>query len=186
MDINVALFYFINHTLENPVFNIIMPSITNIGGFIGIILILFLIIIFAHLKNNKRLRNIALLALISLLVSGIFVVFVKNLIHEPRPFVSLADVHLLIMENDPNSFPSGHTASTFSVVMIFVLNMKKIFKKYYIAISIITVVFAFLIAFSRVYVGVHYPSDVIVGGIIGTVMALLVNKVNEVLSIIKF
>ena len=185
MDINISLFYFINHSLENPIFNNIMPLITNIGGFVGMVIILIAIIVYAHFKKKNTLKKIATLALIACLVSDIFVVLLKNFIHEPRPFVNLDNVHLLIGESDPNSFPSGHTTTTFSIITIFVLNMKKLFKTHYKSINIALMIFALLIPFSRIYVGVHYPFDVLAGGIIGFCGAFLINKLNEVLNIKK-
>ncbi|MEQ8196949.1 MAG: phosphatase PAP2 family protein, partial [Clostridiaceae bacterium] len=68
------------------------------------------------------------------------------------------------------SFPSGHTGSSFAAAVIFFLTLPK---KY----GIPAMVLAFLIGLSRLYLGVHYPSDVISGAIIGTIIALTVHKI---------
>lgn len=176
---NVALFNFINHSLQNPVFDSVLPIVTHFGGFEFLLVLLIVIILYAHFKNKKTLRKFTVLALIALLFSGIMVFILKHLIHEPRPFVSLADVHLLVVEDDPLSFPSGHTTSTLAVVTFLILNMKELAKKHYKIIDVLLVIFAVMIPFSRIYVGVHYPADVIAGAIVGIVGALIVNHFKD-------
>lgn len=176
---NVALFNFINHNLQNSVFDSVLPIVTHFGGFEFLLVLLIVIILYAHFKNKKTLRKFTILALIALLFSGLMVFILKHLIHEPRPFVSLADVHLLVVEDDPLSFPSGHTTSTLAVVTFLILNMKELAKKHYKIIDVLLVIFAVMIPFSRIYVGVHYPADVIAGAIVGIVGALIVNHFKE-------
>lgn len=186
MDINVDLFNFFNHSFQNQILDSIMPIFTHFGGFKFLILILIIVILYSHLKRNRTIKRIAVLTLIALLFSGLIAVILKHMIHEPRPFVSLDNVHLLISEDDPFSFPSGHTASTFAVVTFLVLNMKKLAKKHYKIINVLLVIFVVLIPFSRMYVGVHFPGDVLAGGIIGIVCAVLINHFkSQILSIIK-
>ena len=114
-----------------------------------------------------------------MLFSALIVFCLKNLINEPRPFATLDNVNLLITENDPCSFPSGHSASTLSVVTFFIMNMKDLVKKHYLIVDIALVVFAAVIPFSRIYVGVHYPFDVLAGVIIGIFCALVVNRFGD-------
>jgi undecaprenyl-diphosphatase len=182
-DVNVNLFYFFNHDIHNPILNTTMPFITHVGGFIWMVVIVVAIILYAKLKNKDTLKRIAVLALVALLFSDIIVLCIKHLVNEPRPFVSLNNVNLLIVEEDPFSFPSGHASSTLSVVTVFVLNMRELFKKHYRLINIAMIVFALVILFSRVYVGVHYPIDVVCGAIIGIITALIVNRYkNDILG----
>ncbi|WP_405294736.1 phosphatase PAP2 family protein [Methanobrevibacter sp.] len=184
MDINLELFYFFNHNLQNPIFDAVMPVITHFGGFKVLVVVLIVIIFYAHLKGKKTLRRITILALIAFLCSDLVTAILKNLVNEPRPFVSLDNVHLLITEDDPLSFPSGHSTSTLSVVTFYILNMKELAKKHYKLIDIALVIFALVIPFSRLYVGVHYPFDVLAGAIIGIIGALVVNRYKN--KIIKF
>ena len=185
-NINVELFQFFNHSLENPFFNAFMPFITHFGGFIWLVVIMLLVIGYAWIKNKQSLRKIAILTLIALLFSDLIVFCIKHLINAPRPFISLSNVNLLIAENDPYSFPSGHVTSTFSVVTFFILNMKELAKKHYMLADIALIIFAIVIMFSRVYVGVHYPGDVLAGAIIGICGAFIINRFkDEILSIIK-
>ena len=185
-DINIDLFFFFNHNLINPFFDAIMPVITGTGGFICLCLFLILLILFSKFTKRETLKRIAVLALIALLFSDIIAAILKNLIQEPRPFVSLDNVHLLISENDPCSFPSGHATSTVSVVTIFVLNMKELVKKHYLIVDILLIVFAIVIPFSRMYVGVHYPFDVLAGIIIGLFGAFVINRYKtRILNFLK-
>ena len=174
-DINLDLFYFFNHSLQNPFFDFIMPAITDLGGFVVLCLILVIIIIYSVFFKKETLKKIAVLTLFTLLFSGLIAVLVKHLIHEPRPFAVLDNVRLLIMENDPLSFPSGHSASTFAVVSFLILNMKKLSRHYKI-IDLCLIIFAVIIPFSRMYVGVHYPLDVLAGCLLGIISALIVNR----------
>lgn len=186
MSINVDLFYFFNHNLQNPILDCLLPIITHFGGFKVLAVVLIAVIVYAHLKKKETLKRITILALIAFLFSDIITAILKHLIHEPRPFVSLDNVRLLIVENDPLSFPSGHTTSTWSVVTFFVLNMKELAKRHYILIDVALILFALVIPFSRMYVGVHYPGDVLAGAVIGIIGAVLINHYKwKILDIIK-
>lgn len=176
MSVNVDLFYFFNHNFQNSIFDNIMPIVTHFGGFKVLVVVLIVIIFYAHLKGKKTLRRLTILALIAFLCSDIVTAILKHVIREPRPFVSLDNVRLLISENDPLSFPSGHTTSTLSVVTFYILNMKDLVKKHYMIIDAVLVIFAIVIPFSRMYVGVHYPGDVLAGAVIGIIGALIINK----------
>ena len=94
---------------------------------------------------------------------------------EDRPFKALGHVHQLVSPTEPNSFPSGHTSSTFSVVTVLVNQLWQ--RKVLVGILII---FSLLLAFSRVYCGVHYPLDVFVGAMVGILSGILVLKIVNV------
>ena len=111
-NVNVDLFYFFNHNFQNPIFDAVMPIVTHFGGFKVLIVVLIAIIAYAHLKDKKTLKRITMFALFAFLCSDVVTAILKHLIMEPRPFVTLDNVRLLIVETDPLSFPSGHTTST--------------------------------------------------------------------------
>jgi undecaprenyl-diphosphatase len=149
-----------------------MPSITNFGSIIAWGLICGLLFIFGG-ENSKK---VAILGLTALFISNVAVFVLKYLIAEPRPFLALSNVDLLAPESEIYSFPSGHTASSFAVATV--IGLKDSFmvrgKKYRLIYPLLA--FASIIGFSRIYIGVHYPLDVVFGAIIGSICALIVFK----------
>ena len=94
----------------------------------------------------------------------------KNIIARPRPYTWDGYASILMIEQQSDkSFPSGHTVALFEMALCVAYSTKGRGKKW----GIIAYVFAFVIAFSRLYVGVHYPTDVIGGIIIGTIDGIL-------------
>ncbi len=164
--INTSLFNFINHGLENPVFDAIMPAITELSSFVFVTIFLIIVFLIAKFKNKEEIKNIILICIISVLFVGLITVIIKYIVNEPRPFMELSNVHLLVVEDDLRSFPSGHTATVFSLITCLILNIKG-YVKHYKAVSCLLILYGIIIGFSRIYVGVHYPIDVIFGAAIG-------------------
>ena len=173
MNLNTEIFYLINNNMSNPICDLLMPPFTNLGGFAGLlILCLLAILIFRHYGKNRYLE-ISKLCLYALLISAGIVLCLKLGIVENRPFKTLSNVHQLVVPTEPNSFPSGHTSSTFSVVTVLVDQ----FRQNRILVCVL-IIFGVLLAFSRVYCGVHYPLDVFVGAMVGILSGILVLKVK--------
>ena len=133
------------------------------GGFFWIALcILFLIF--------KKTRKIGIVMAIAIIVNALLVnVCVKNMVARVRPYDAFDDIIRLIGIQSDYSFPSGHTSVAFSSVMAMQLAFEKKQKKY----VIVAWVLAFMIGFSRLYLGVHYPSDVLGGALIGMLSAVI-------------
>ena len=93
-------------------------------------------------------------------------VFLKNLIAGPRPFMMDNSVTLLIPEPSEYSFPSGHTANSFAAAVVICA--------YFRRAGIAALVMAATIAFSRMYLFVHYPTDILGGIALGTLDACIV------------
>ena len=106
-----------------------------------------------------------------------FCVVLKNLIARPRPCWIDTSVELLIKVPKGYSFPSGHTSSSFSAAIVFFAMLP-----WWIGIP--SLLFAVLIAFSRLYLGAHYPSDVICGAILGIIFGIV--AVGSVSLLIRF
>lgn len=169
MTLNIDLFYFINGTLHNQLLDSIMPIFTNAGSFACLVLLSILaVIISKHYKKDKCLE-IAKLCLYALLLSGAIVACLKLTFHSPRPYMVLDNARQLTVPSEPNSFPSGHSSSTFSIVTVLVWKLRE--NKALIALLIL---FAFLIGFSRIYIGMHYPFDVFVGATVGIISGVVV------------
>ncbi len=177
---NDILFYFINRGLENSFFNFLMPAITDFGSYIAMGIICVLLYIF----GGENTRKVALLGLAALLVANVAVYFLKFIVAEPRPFLVLPNVDLIVSETEIYSFPSGHSTSSFAVMMVIGLKYRLYIKgkTYRLIYPLLT--FASLIAFSRIYIGVHYPLDVLFGAILGILSAILVIKLGWDNSII--
>jgi len=174
-NLNVILFYMINNGMDNSTFDFIMPLITNFGSFIAWAVICGILFVFGGQKGRK----VALLGLAALFISNVSVYLLKYIIAEPRPFLTLAHVDLLVPENEVYSFPSGHTASSFAVAAVIGLKYKLNLQGRRYSLIYPLIIFAGVIGFSRIYIGVHYPLDVIFGAIIGLLSALLVLKMEN-------
>lgn len=151
-------------SIRTPFFDKFFSVYTTLGNHAEIWLLIILILFFV-----KKRKEAAILAVAAIIIE-IFVVslVLKPLISRPRPFMFNDTINLLIKVPGGSSFPSGHSASSLAVAMILYKENIK-YKK--------TIMFAaLLMAFSRLYVYVHYPSDVIVGILAGIVIGLFVYK----------
>jgi len=158
------IFFIINKTLANPAFDIIMPFITNDKAFRIPILITWLALI---IFGGKRGRIIAFLIIFTILISDQVSSFViKPLFARIRPCNALESVRLLVGCSGSYSFTSSHATNMFAAATLFSFFYSKA-KYYFFA-------YAAMIAYSRVYVGVHYPFDVIGGAVLGFVAAWII------------
>ena len=151
----------INVKFRNKTFDKIMPIITSAGN-LGIIWIVISVLLMTK-KDYRVLGQTILIALVITTIIGEGTI--KNIVKRKRPFYGDDDKELLISRPITYSFPSGHTASSFAVAAVFIKTDN--------AASLEIILLACLIAFSRIYLGVHYPSDVIGGGIIGALCGLI-------------
>jgi membrane-associated phospholipid phosphatase len=150
MDANILLW--IQDNLRNPVLNSIFKVVTNFGSEYAIILICICLLLF------KKTRKVGILCTIALLLSvGTTSLIVKPLVARPRPYEAVAGLTSVIGPEVEYSFPSGHTNATFTIAIMFWYVYGK-------KIGIPALIAASLVAFSRLYVGVHYPTDIL-GGI---------------------
>lgn len=159
--IDISILRFIREYFSSPLMDSIMIFITNLGnrGFIWIIIGIILLI-------SKKYRKIGFIMLIALAVTSLIgEVFIKNIIQRPRAFTTFPDIEIIIKAPLSYSFPSGHTASSFAAAVVlgyYIKNWKYLF--YF---------FAALVAFSRLYLFVHYPSDILVGILLGCIVAII-------------
>lgn len=165
-NIDINIMNLIKEYTKNPIFDIIMPIITKLGndGLIWIIICLILII-------SKKYRMAGIVSIISIFLTAILGEgILKNIFQRPRPFLMMIGIDLLIDKPLSYSFPSGHTAIAFAMAgtIARMIENKRI--------VLITIIFACLIAFSRLYLGVHYFSDILGGIILGLLSSTIVYK----------
>lgn len=169
--IDVSLFYFINGTLANPVFDKVMPFITEVRNWYLVYVLLWFIILFNGGKYRIALAiSMIVLAAITDQVSSSLL---KNLVERMRPCDTLPNVHLLVGCTGSYSFPSSHAVNNFAAAMFFGYFYKHL---KWILFSVATIV-----ALSRIFVGVHYPSDVIGGALIGVILGYLCVRICEII-----
>ncbi|MDO5516112.1 MAG: phosphatase PAP2 family protein [Clostridium sp.] len=157
-----SILQFIQNNLRNDVLDSIMPVITSMGngGFIWIV-------ICAILLFSKRYRKYGFIMIIALILCAVIGnLSLKPLVARTRPFNAKPLIDgLLIKAPKDYSFPSGHTMVSFSCTAVLYYMNKKI--------GISALIVSSAIAFSRLYLYVHYPSDVFVGIIIGVLIACI-------------
>jgi len=166
MGFDRAILYYLQ-SIHNPPLDAFMIFLTRLGnsGIIWIAVILFL------LANRSTRRGAAAAALALLLETVICMLIIKPLVARPRPYMMDGSVTLLIPKLRDFSFPSGHTGSGFAVVTALLFSKTKIFEKFPLWIPL--GVLAALIAVSRLYLFVHYPTDVLAGAAFGILFGYL-------------
>ena len=170
LNLDGGFLLFLQESVRNPVLNSIMIFITSLGngGMIWIGATILLMI-------PKKTRKVGLMSAVALLGSLIINNnIIKNLVQRPRPFVSFTDIQILIPTPSEYSFPSGHTSSSFAAAAVFYRHLPK-------KLGVPSVVLAGLIGFSRLYVGVHYPTDVIAGVIMGILLSYMAEFLVDLL-----
>ncbi len=179
--LDTNLFRFLNRSLVNPVFDWLMPVLSGGHGFKqGFVWLAIAAGVALFLFGNRRLRLcVVLTALIVGTNDGLICNTLKHAVSRPRPFVTLPDarvfgkigdgyvppeinadgVNLAAGKGSHNSMPSSHAANWFCATMVlFLFYRKSLWFMLPLALGV---------SFSRIYNGVHYPSDVLAGMFIG-------------------
>ena len=154
MDAEILLI--LQNTVRNPALTPLVKGITVLGN--GAVLWVLVSIVMLVPEKTRRIGIAGILALlVSLLINNIIR---KNLVARVRPYEVIEGLIPLIRRPRDYSFPSGHTASSFAAAWVFYKNLPRGF-------GIPALVLAGLIGLSRLYLGVHYPTDVLCGVVSG-------------------
>ncbi|MBQ7900860.1 MAG: phosphatase PAP2 family protein [Clostridia bacterium] len=143
-----------------------MTVITHLGDY-GILWVVLCIALLCRKETRKCGIALAVAMAAGLIICNIVL---KNLVARTRPFIQGA-VPILINPPMGHSFPSGHTTNSFIAATVISMN----YKKY----STAAFALAALISFSRIYLYVHYPSDVIAGAVLGAVIGYGTVKLSD-------
>ena len=148
----------IQQHLRTDMLTPLMKFVTFLGNG-GWFWILCAVVLLAIPKTRKTGYAAVLSLIFGVIVTNLLL---KNIVARPRPFAEIEALIPLIAKPTDFSFPSGHTTASFAVALVMLRMLPK-------KIGIPAVVLAALVAFSRLYLGVHYPTDVLVGFVVALV-----------------
>lgn len=160
---NVLLF--IQEYMRNGILTTFFIFITTLGNG-GAVWIASAVAALCFKKTRKAGIAIGVALLLSLIINNFIL---KNLVARIRPYDVIEGLEILIARPKDFSFPSGHTGSSFAAATVI---YRCLGKRY----GVPAVILAILIGFSRLYIGVHYPLDVLAGVVIGYVIGYFVSK----------
>lgn len=157
-----AILLFIQEFIRNDILTPFFTVITTLGNAGLIWIAISLILLF-----NKKTRKAGIMSICAMLMSLIVNnLILKNLVARTRPYDMIDTLIPLVNKPADFSFPSGHAGCAFAAAGVYVRNLPK-------RAGVPLLILAVLIALSRLYVGVHYPTDVLVGLIIGAGLSYL-------------
>lgn len=168
VQVDTALFVFLNSDIANPVFDVVMPIVTNQWFLRGVFVVILLWLLILGKKQGRitALGCILAVVLADQLSSGL----IKPLVDRIRPCHVIEPVHLLVNCSQGLSFPSSHAANSVSLALYLSFH--------YPRVKWLLIVFAAIVSYSRIAVGVHYPLDVLAGALIGAFCGILVLTVQ--------
>lgn len=150
----INLFYTINQKLRNTWTDIFMKAVTQFGSTFFCI---FISAVFLAV-GNKSVRHTGIMLAVNLIVSQAVIQSLKRIVNRPRPYKTHGWVRVIKPPKCRYSFPSGHTCSAFMIAMT--LSM------FFPWLRPVLIGVASLVGISRIYLGCHYPTDVILGFVI--------------------
>lgn len=154
---DASVLLWVQENLRTAFGNLIVPIWSRLGdgGFLWIAAALLLLCF-------RRTRRAGVLALGGLLLDLICINgILKHLVARPRPWLTVEGLDTILYNSDPNSFPSGHTGAAFAFAVATYRELPTSWARF------LAVAAAVCMGLSRIYVAVHYPSDVIAGAVVG-------------------
>ncbi len=165
------LYYAFNHGWANPVFDMLMPVVTNVKMWMPVYVVGLALLVW---RGGRRGRVCTCVLLSCILISDATNSrLLKEQVQRVRPSVALSDARVLVPAGG-SSFPSTHATNNFAAAVVLSF--------FYRRLRVLWFAIAVVIAFSRVYVGVHYPLDVFAGAIEGLLLASLLLHVYTALA----
>jgi membrane-associated phospholipid phosphatase len=188
--LDTQLLLFINHNTANDLFDVLMPALTLHGYLLVLPFLVYMIV--QGINRKKAGKRPYLTAAIWTIAISCCAVYgadlvensVKDLVARLRPCRAIEGLRLILPCPKSYSMPSGHAIGSFA----FALPLWNLSREYItVAWRLYPVVLAAMIAFSRLYLGVHYPTDVLAGALMGALIGLVLSFLYQVMTTkIKF
>jgi membrane-associated phospholipid phosphatase len=170
LDTRVFLFFNL-HGYRAVWLDRVMWMATQIGNFVTAIALAVLFFILHH-------RGLAVMIILGTLTLWLVVETVKALTDRDRPFLVVEGSRVIGWREPGRSFPSGHTAQTFFLATLLYLNLFRDVLHLGLGVAFALYLVAVLVGVTRVFVGAHYPRDVMGGAILGSIWGLVVTRVD--------
>lgn len=156
-----GIFLVVNGTLQNPVFDLCMPALSDkrLGLLLAAVVVPWLAV-----RYGRRVWPVILLAVLAVALGDLGAGLIKHAVQRTRPCHVIAEVHLLAGCTRSFAMPSNHASNIFAVAGVLWLGVPA-WRWCFLAL-------AAAVGYSRVYLGVHYPSDVLVGAVWGLTVGL--------------
>ena len=180
--LDTQLLFLINHETANTLFDVLMPALSAQGYLLVLPFLLYMIVSSANRMDaqGKRFLSAALwtiaISCCAVFLAGWVEDLLKNAVARERPCKAIEGIRLLVACPKSYSLPSGHAISSFAFASpLFFLTRNNLT----MAWRIYPLVLASLIAFSRPYLGVHYPTDVLAGALLGSMIGLVLSMLYQ-------
>lgn len=163
--IDSSILLWIQENIRSPYLTPVVKAITHLGD-VGMIWILLALVLLCFRRTRIAGAAVAAALLLALIFNNILI---KNLVDRIRPYELIDGLEVLVPKPSDASFPSGHSCASFASAMAL---WGYVPRKYGIA----AVILASMIALSRIYVGVHYPTDILAGALLGCLLGWAARK----------
>ncbi|HXY55590.1 MAG TPA: phosphatase PAP2 family protein [Nitrospirota bacterium] len=183
--LDIDLLLLVNHGTANSFFDILMPALSQRGYLLVIPFVLAMFLKGVNLRNDKG-KTFLAAAVSALVISCCALLFaeladywIKQTFARVRPCQAIEGLRLIVLCPDSYSMPSGHAVSSFAVALPLFYRTRE-----FIAViwRLYPLLLASLISFSRIYLGVHYPSDVLAGALLGSVTGLALSFLYQLMG----
>lgn len=163
-----AAFALIHTTLRTRLFDLLMPTLTDTWTWV---LPIAAIVLYTFAEGGKRGSLLLCSGIVLLLLADGSSTALKSLFLRPRPYQSLADMNAILERAASSSFPSNHATNAFALAAL----LRSFHRKLVIPLFAIAAV----VGYSRIYLGDHYPLDVLAGALLGTILGLAAGEAHE-------
>lgn len=161
---DASVLLWVQENIRTAFGDLIIPFWSRLGNAGLLWITAALILLFFRKTRRAGVLALAAMLLNLVVVNGV----IKHLVGRPRPWLTIEGLIVLVNEPDPNSFPSGHTSAAFA----FALAVYQELSIPWVRVAVVAA--AVCMGWSRIYVAVHYPSDVLAGAVIGALCGLAV------------